>query len=191
MPDHVIISNSSTDHIIDTVSNYSNTDPIDEERERIRRYREALKPRVTTHNVQGYGEYVHPDPLEAMRAEQTREYTKPAKCEWCGYEYVVFRKSDERFSPKKDRMVSNVGRYDYPIWVPIDATLTKRDRWGNYRNEITEVQIHRCQVERMGEDDLRKCAKHMFERQVEFEKEIAWKFEQLRKEAILKEFVVE
>lgn len=68
----------------------------------------------------------------------------------------------------KDAMVSDVGNYpnNGPFWLPIDANATKRDRFGNFKADVTDehpgqVIYHHCKIQSLGEDDLRAFIQEM------------------------------
>jgi hypothetical protein len=130
------------------------------------------------------------DPARQAEAN-TRPYTQVQKCTYCKEDYdIVFRQSDERYSPVKDKMVSNVNKYDYPIWVPLDAT-SQRDRWNNYCDLTGKPQIHLCNVDKMGDQDFRRYVEHMFEMFIEHIKRKDLEIKQLQEECVRKEFVVD
>jgi len=138
---------------------------------------------------------VSPDPLQRAREEQTISYTEPAKCKYCNRDEVVYLKSERRYSPKKDTEISNIAPYPYnwPIWLGIDALNTKRDRWGNYKEEFTgKIVPHICKVESLGQDDLRSFVREMvYEKLIDLDKWVKNEIKDIRETAMFKPVVWE
>lgn len=185
MPYQRISHGEPARHIVDaspTPQVYDEEKELEKERKWAKKLLESKKVYVTE---RGKGnDELEKDELQRLKKEHQIPY-REEKCPYCHVD-VIYRESDEIYSPTRGTEKSVVKTQSWPINVPISLE-TPVNRWGNYENEITgEAIMHECQLESMSKEDLLKYISNMNHENILFQRQITNDLLLLRKQAVLR-----
>lgn len=157
---------------------------MDEERERIRKLREAMaKQKIFQKTLGPNNDEIDPDPEKAMAAERAIEYSPEQECSFCKAK-IVFRTSDTIYSPKRGTNKSILTDHSWPAYLPIEVEGTERGRFGEYQNPFGVYKPHQCKLEGLSNSELLRYIEFHKKQSDDFNK---WVFQELR---LLKKQVV-